>query len=410
MAAPSRRTTPAWGDQTPTIRRARVLLPLPLGPMSPVLEPGSRVNCTRFKASIVVPGGAAVTPSTSSLPVGRGRLVAPPPRAGGALVSRLLSRRHAWRAETKPRHADIPSSIGASARPRMMEAAIIMPGEICCSSTSQAPMPRMPTCTIWRPDLEVASNALIREPPRAWKATLRSCLSRQRRRKPSNMPIASSTSAWRRLLSTKRLDSAVCSEAFRSGPRDVHSVSRARNRMNNAANIAKNPNQGWIRKMTAMNTGAQGASKKASAGGLEINWRTVSRSRTGWSTLCRKRCKLPRNTPASTSSCTSWFKDRAMRAIRRCRTQSSKPKQASRKTAITVSTIRVSKLALVSTRSYICSIYTGATSISMLAIALNTVTPTKPLRQRRNAACNCVSCDGPVEPGSCRCIVGVTGV
>ena len=319
-----------------------MLLPLPLGPMSPVEEPGCKVNCTRLTVSLVDPGGAADTPSTSSNPVGRGRLVAPPSRSGGAFVSRLLSRRHAWRADMNPRHADMPCSIGARARPRIMEAAIIMPGDICCLSTSQAPMPRMPTCTIWRPDLEVASNALMREPPRAWNATLRSCLSRQRRRKPSNMPIASSTSAWRRLLSTNRLDSAVCSEALRSGPREVHSVNRATNRMNSAANTAKKPSQGWIRNMTAINTGAQGASKKAIAGGLEMNWRTESRSRTGWSALWRKRCRLPRNTPASTSSCTSWLRDRAMRAIMRWRTQSSRPKQASRNTATTVSTIRVS--------------------------------------------------------------------
>ena len=78
MAAPSRRTTPPCGIQTPTMRRARVLLPLPLGPMSPVPEPGSRVKLTRFNVSTVVPGGAADTPSTSSRPVGRGRLAAPP--------------------------------------------------------------------------------------------------------------------------------------------------------------------------------------------------------------------------------------------------------------------------------------------------------------------------------------------
>ena len=220
-------------------------------------------------------------------------------------MSRLFSRRQDWRAEMKPRHAEMPCSMGASARPRIMEAAIIMPGEISCLSTSQAPRPRMPTCTIWRLALDDDSSMLTRPPPRVWNAMPRSCLSRQRRRKPSNMPIASSTSAWRRLFSTKRWDSAVCSEALRNGPREVHSVSRARNRMNSAANIARKPSQGWIRKMAAMNTGAQGASKKASAGGLEMNWRTVSRSRTGWLALCRKRCRLPRNTPASTSSSTS---------------------------------------------------------------------------------------------------------
>ena len=319
-----------------------MLLPLPLGPISPVDEPGCREKFTRFNVSCVLPGGAADTPSTSSNPVGRGRLVAPPPFSGGAVLNRLLRRRQLWRADMNPRQADMPCSMGARARPRIMEAAIIMPGVICCLSTSQAPMPRMPTCTIWRPDLEADSNMLMREPPRAWNATLRSCLSRQRRRKPSNMPIASSTSAWRRLLSTKRWDSAVCSEALRNGPREVHSVSRAMNRISSAAKVAKKPSQGWMMKIAAMNTGAQGASKKASTGGLEMNWRTVSRSRTGWSALWRKRFRLPRNTPDSTSSCTSWLKDRAMRAIRRWRTQSSRPKQDSRNTATTVSTMRVS--------------------------------------------------------------------
>ena len=53
---------------------------------------------------------------------------------------------------------------------------------------------------------------------------------------------------------------------------------------------------------------------------------------------------------------------------------------------MSVSISSVSSLALVSTRSYICSMYTGETSIRMLTSELNTAMAMKPPRYLLSAA------------------------
>ena len=79
------------------------------------------------------PGAATVTLSTERLSVGFGRSVTP--RSAG-IRARIADRR--WtlsRAATKPRQFPIATSIGASARPIMIEAAIIAPAVISCRIT-----------------------------------------------------------------------------------------------------------------------------------------------------------------------------------------------------------------------------------------------------------------------------------
>ena len=69
--------------------------------------------------------------------------------------------------------------------------------------------------------------------------------------------IAASTSAWHKPFSAKRCASAACSVATRYGPRDRVSVNT--------------PSHGCSRKTEPRNTGAYGASKKASVEGVFRN-------------------------------------------------------------------------------------------------------------------------------------------
>ena len=110
-------------------------LPLPLGPISPVMEPGWSVKLTPRTTGTSAPGGTAVTFSASILPAGRGNSVPGPSSSPPKFSSSALTRRQACLAPTNPRQAPMPCSIGASARPMMMEPAIIMPGVRSPAST-----------------------------------------------------------------------------------------------------------------------------------------------------------------------------------------------------------------------------------------------------------------------------------
>ena len=91
----------------------------------------------------------------------------------------------------------MPCSIGASARPMMMEPAIIMPGVRSPASTRYAPVPSMPTCTEKR-NAFVAESRTLRRPEAAdWNDAERRCRPCHRPIRPSNMPMAFSASELR---------------------------------------------------------------------------------------------------------------------------------------------------------------------------------------------------------------------
>ena len=58
------------------MRRARVDLPAPEGPMTPSISPGSTRKARAWTAKRLAPGGAKLTPSTVNRPFAFGRAVA----------------------------------------------------------------------------------------------------------------------------------------------------------------------------------------------------------------------------------------------------------------------------------------------------------------------------------------------
>src|SRR5512138_1110478 len=68
MSHPEKRTLPADGAWTPVITLKAVVLPAPLGPMSPTSSPGN--TDSRNPSRALSPPNARVTPSTASSGIG----------------------------------------------------------------------------------------------------------------------------------------------------------------------------------------------------------------------------------------------------------------------------------------------------------------------------------------------------
>ena len=85
------------------------------------------------------------------------------------------------------------------------------------------------------------------------------------------IPIAVSTSAWRKPFSAKRCASAACSVARRYGPRKRVSVNTPNPSNIPVLKITNTPSHGCSRKTALRNTGAHGASKNASVEGVFRN-------------------------------------------------------------------------------------------------------------------------------------------
>src|SRR5471032_2826487 len=137
MSALSKRTLPTSAGHTPTIRRASVDLPEPLGPITPSTSPAFSANETLRRIGTGTPGGAALTASTDIWPVGFGRAM--PAERAGLFSSSLDRRSYELRVLLQLFQTAITCCTGASARPTRMDAAIIMPEVILLSSTSSAP-------------------------------------------------------------------------------------------------------------------------------------------------------------------------------------------------------------------------------------------------------------------------------
>ncbi len=133
ISAPSRRTWPELGSQTPTTRRASVLLPAALGPISPSDSPGSSAKDRPRRIGRSLARRPNTSRSTEIAPRGAGS--SRPSTAAGVAASSFDSRSQAPRSSTRVRQLPTSSSTGASARPRMIEEAIMIPGLACWSTT-----------------------------------------------------------------------------------------------------------------------------------------------------------------------------------------------------------------------------------------------------------------------------------
>ena len=124
-AAPSSRTLPRTGCQTPTSARISDDLPEPLGPITPRPLPASSAKVTSCTMRRWSPGGTMATPSTERRLVGACNWVGIV--CAGICSSRRVRRCQLWRAATKAFQCAIASSTGASARAERIEPAMMMP-------------------------------------------------------------------------------------------------------------------------------------------------------------------------------------------------------------------------------------------------------------------------------------------
>src|SRR4029078_7899970 len=124
----------------------RDVLPEALAPRSASPIPALSENETLETIALVDPGAATDSSLTESSRHGRGNSTG---GGGGAAVAMQISRRRAmpWRAAASCFHELSAISTGASARPIMIEEAIMTPPEALSATTSQAPIPNRPDCS-----------------------------------------------------------------------------------------------------------------------------------------------------------------------------------------------------------------------------------------------------------------------
>ncbi|MNF91538.1 hypothetical protein D3C84_741420 [compost metagenome] len=97
-------------------------------------------------------------------------------------------------------HEAMTCSTGLSARPVRIEQAIIIPGVILPSIASSAPAPRISDCNVIRTKRPVPLITAARSEARVCISRMRKWLWYQRLLIDGSMPMASMTSALRRLL------------------------------------------------------------------------------------------------------------------------------------------------------------------------------------------------------------------
>ena len=175
ISAPSRRSLPDTVGQTPTSARTRLVLPEPDGPISPTAIPGSMEKLAPRRTGRFWPGGQMEMVSACRRPSGAGRGMRS--GRGGIRCSADARRQYRSRASIHCRQLPIRLSTGANARPSRIEPAIITPGVMRCSITSQAPRPRIRDCADRRNTLARVLSNCPRPPARAWVDSTERCRS-----------------------------------------------------------------------------------------------------------------------------------------------------------------------------------------------------------------------------------------
>ena len=148
MSLPSILALPVVGASKPTSTLARVVLPDPDGPTIPRTSPGTRVKLMSLNRKRFSAGMAKARLLASTIPSGLGRVTG---RCTGLMLCNcLMTRCIASRLPTNARQAPINCSMGASARVKMIDAAIMPPGVSSSRITSSAPRPMIMTCRLRR--------------------------------------------------------------------------------------------------------------------------------------------------------------------------------------------------------------------------------------------------------------------
>ena len=127
ISASSSRTPPRNTGQMPVRARTSVVLPPPLGPITPTAWPARISKVTSLSKTRPDPGAATVIPSTFKVATGAGSAIGSSVAASAVTVS--FKRPNAVRAATTCFQLPMARSIGASARPDATDAARIAPAE-----------------------------------------------------------------------------------------------------------------------------------------------------------------------------------------------------------------------------------------------------------------------------------------
>ena len=217
---------PTAAGQTPTSKRASVDLPEPLGPITPSTSPAWIANVRFLMTATGTPGGAAVTASIDNAPCGVGNSM--PGWRGGFTVNNSARRSYALRVLLHCFQTAMTCCTGLKVRPTRIDAAIIMPGVILPSRTSKAPKPStsdcIETCTnfviaVTMPAFSLASACKFKNLP---------CILNQRPIRLGSMPMASMTSALRKLFVARLLEAIAMPLASLIALLDTTSLAYAR--------------------------------------------------------------------------------------------------------------------------------------------------------------------------------------
>ena len=149
----------------------------------------------------------------------------------------------------QPRQTPISCSTGFNTRPIKILHTIIMPEVIWPSNTNNAAKPKINDCNVTRTNLVVALITPAFSLASACKFKKRVCKPNQRLVKLGNMPIASITSALRKLLVAKLLALTAIEFASDSGFLVAFSLQIAKPMCTKVPHNAKIPNEGCTKNM-----------------------------------------------------------------------------------------------------------------------------------------------------------------
>ena len=147
------------------------------------------------------------------------------------------------------RQTPITCSTGLSARPISMVHTIIMPGVIFPSNTNKAAKPKISDCKVTRTNLVAAAIMPAFSLASACRFKNLACKPNQRLVKLGNIPIASITSALRKLLVAKLLAFTAIELASDSGFLVTFSFQIAKPMCIKVPHSAKMPRYGCIMKI-----------------------------------------------------------------------------------------------------------------------------------------------------------------
>ena len=272
--------------------------------------------------------------------------------AGGVSASRAASERRAASARWNDGHCITACSIGASARPSRIDAAIMMPGVTWPRIASQAPSPSIIDCRNRRSVREVTLKRPFRSDIDSRRSSISPLSARERDTTASCMPSPCTVSLPARICSTKCADRAAASPASTWSLEVPSWLSSAMTSRRRPEKTARSPSIQWKVNSANRKTGVQGASKKANGPDPDAKRWMVSRSRRPVAGRARSagdtdRESTARSTRESSRSC----RRAPARAITRARAWSSMPIIRNRKATMPINATSVASEREVSTRS-----------------------------------------------------------